>query len=232
MEAASPNNKGPLYFRMLKETYGGLEGLRAFCRAYLASIAAVDDCVGQVLDALDNSRFRDNTVVILTGDHGWNMGQKDWVFKMSLWEESCRVPLIIRAPGVAPAGRRAGQPVSLVDLYPTLQDLCGLTGETRKNQSGAPLDGHSLRPFLEDPEHGRWDGPDAALSMVYAGGDYDQLSEMQHYSVRTRDWRYVRYNNGFEELYDTAPIPTSGTTSPANPNTRRCDRRYGGSWTT
>jgi|APSaa5957512622_1039677.scaffolds.fasta_scaffold00780_3 arylsulfatase A-like enzyme len=195
--------KGPIYFRMLQESYGGtLEGLRAFTQAYLASIAAVDDCIGQVLDALNKSRFRDNTIVVVTSDHGWNMGEKDWVFKMSLWEESCRVPLIIRAPGVARQGSKAGHPVSLVDLYPTLVDLCRLQGDTRKNDEGAQLDGHSMRPFLEDPENGTWDGPDAALSMVHSGGEYTKIAEMQHFSVRSRDFRYIRYNNGFEELYD------------------------------
>jgi len=117
------------------------------------------------------------------------------------------VPLIIRAPGVARAGKKAGHPVSLVDLYPTLADLCGLEGDTRKNDEGAKLDGHSLRPFLEDPENGKWTGPDAALSMVYSGGQYAKIPEMQHYSVRTRDFRYTRYNNGFEELYDHRKDP-------------------------
>jgi len=200
--------KGPMYFRLLKESYEGtLEGLRTFTRAYLASVAAVDDCVGQVIDALDGSRFRDDTIVVVTSDHGWNMGEKDWLFKMSLWEESCRVPLIVRAPGVARAGKEAGHPVSLVDLYPTLADLCGLEGDTRKNESGAELDGHSLRPFLEDPENGTWAGPDAALSMVYSGTEYARIAEMQHYSLRTRDFRYTRYNNGFEELYDHRKDP-------------------------
>ncbi len=209
---AGKNAKGPKYFRMLRESYGGtLEGLRAFTRAYLASVAAVDDCIGTVVDALNNSRFRDNTIVVVTSDHGWNMGEKDWLFKMSLWEESCRVPLIIRAPGVAPPGTRAEHPVSLVDLYPTMVDLCGLKGDTRKNENGAPLDGHSLRPFLEDPEHGAWDGPDAALSMVYAGTEYANIAEMQHYSVRTRHFRYTRYNNGFEELYDHRKDPYEWT---------------------
>ncbi|MBT3288352.1 MAG: sulfatase-like hydrolase/transferase [Victivallales bacterium] len=204
--------KGPLYFRMLRESYGGtLEGLRAFTQAYLASIAAVDDCIGQVLAALDKSPFRDNTIVVMTSDHGWNMGEKDWVFKMSLWEESCRVPLIIRAPGVAKAGGKAGHPVGLVDVYPTLVDLCGLQGDTRKNDKGAKLDGHSMRAFLSDPEKGAWDGPDAALSMVYSGADYEKIAEMQHYSVRTRDYRYIRYNNGFEELYDHGKDPYEWT---------------------
>ena len=207
-EFAGPKTKGPLYFRLLRESYGGtLEGLRTFTRAYLASVAAVDDCIGQVIDALDNSRFRDNTIVVVTSDHGWNMGEKDWLFKMSLWEESCRVPLIVRAPGISRAGKKAGHPVSLVDLYPTLVDLCGLEGNTRKNDKGAPLDGHSMRPFLEDPENGAWDGPDAVLSMVYSGGEHAKISEMQHYSVRTRDFRYVRYNNGYEELYDHRKDP-------------------------
>ena len=198
-----PHEKGPKYFRLLRESYDGtLEGLRTFCRAYLASIAAVDDCIGRIVDALDRSRFRDNTIVVVTSDHGWNMGEKDWVFKNSPWEESCRVPLIIRAPGIAPAGAKAGHPVSLIDLYPTLMDLCGLKGDTRKNEKGAPLDGYSLRPFLEDPAHGAWDGPDAALTMVYAGRAYVRVPEMQHYSLRTRDFRYVWYNTGEEELYD------------------------------
>ena len=204
--------KGPMYFRMLRESYDGtLEGLRAFTQAYLASVAAVDDCIGQVLAALDKSRFRDNTIVVVTSDHGWNMGEKDWLFKMSLWEESCRVPLIIRAPGIGKAGTKAGHPVSLIDLYPTLADLCGLQGDTWKNDAGAKLDGHSMRPFFEDPEGGKWDGPDAALSMVYSGGQYERVSEMQHYSVRTRDWRYTRYNNGFEELYDHRSDPYEWT---------------------
>lgn len=211
-DVAESNAKGPMYFRLIRESYGGtLEGLRAFTQAYLASIAAVDDCIGQVLDALDQSPFRDNTIVVMTSDNGWNMGEKDWLFKMALWEESCRVPLIVRAPGVGQAGGRAGHPVGLIDLYPTLADLCGLVGDTRKNDQGAPLDGHSLRPFLADPEHGTWDGPDAALSMVYAGGEYETISEMQHFSVRTRDFRYIRYNNGFEELYDHRDDPYEWT---------------------
>ena len=202
-EVAGPNAKGLMHFRVLRESYDGtMEGLRAFTRAYLASVAAVDDCIGRVIDALDNSRFRDNTIVVVTSDHGWNMGEKDWLFKMALWEESCRVPLVIRAPHVTRAGKRAGHPVSLVDLYPTLVDLCGLEGDTRKNEMGAGLEGHSMRPFLEDPEDGTWAGPDAALSMVYSGAEYERIAEMQHYSLRTRDFRYVRYNNGFEELYD------------------------------
>jgi len=154
---------------------------------------------------------------VVTSDHGWNMGQKDWLFKMSLWEESCRVPLIIRAPGVARAGKRAGHPVSLVDLYPTLADLCGLKGDTRKNEKGASLDGHSLRPFLEDPGNGTWKGPDAALSMVHAGGDYEKIAEMQHFSVRTRDYRYIRYNTGQEELYDHRNDPHEWSNLAAKP---------------
>jgi len=217
-EVAGPNAKGPKYFQLLRESYGGtLEGLRAFTRAYLASVAAVDDCIGQVIDALDKSRFRDNTIVVVTSDHGWNMGEKDWLFKMSLWEESCRVPLFVRAPGVARAGKRAGHPVSLVDVYPTLADLCGLQGDTRKNDRGAALDGHSMRPFLEDPDNGTWEGPDAALSMVYSGGDYERIAEMQHYSLRTCDFRYVRYNNGFEELYDHRSDPYEWTNLAGKP---------------
>ena len=159
--------------------------------------------------AVDNSPFKDNTIIVVTSDHGWQMGQKDYLFKNSPWEESTRVPLVIRAPGVAKPGGIAEHPVSLIDLYPTLVDLCGLEGDTRKNEKGAPLDGHSARPFLEDPQNGRWDGPDAALSVIFLGdsrheysADEQQELGKQHWTIRTRRWRYIHYSNGAEVLYD------------------------------
>ena len=208
----SPERKGPLHFRLLKESYPTIqEGLRTYVRAYLACVAFVDEQVGKIVDAVDRSPFRDNTVIVLTSDHGYNMGEKDYLFKNSLWEESGRVPLIIRAPGVAKAGGVAGHPVSLVDIYPTLVDLCGLEGDTRKNPKGAPLDGHSLRPFLQDPEGGAWDGPDAALTVIKADGRPPTKPHEHNYSVRTRRWRYILYNNGAEELYDHDADPCEWT---------------------
>ncbi|MBF0199233.1 MAG: sulfatase, partial [Planctomycetes bacterium] len=118
--------KGLKYFRLLKESYPNkLQGLKAFTRAYLASVAAVDDCIGQVIKALDSTGLKNNTIVVLTSDHGFNLGEKDFLFKNSLWEESTRVPLVIRAPGISKAGAVAKHPVSLIDIYPTLKDLCG-----------------------------------------------------------------------------------------------------------
>ncbi|NDV61496.1 sulfatase [Puniceicoccales bacterium CK1056] len=199
------NQKGLKYFRTLNESYPTTDAaLRAFTQAYLASVKAVDDCIGQVISAIDNSGLKENTIIIVTSDHGWNMGEKDYLFKNSPWEESTRVPFIVRAPGVAKAGGVAGQPISLIDLYPTLVDLCGLEGDTRKNDEGAPLDGFSVRPFLEDPACGEWEGPEAAISMIWAGlqGDDKWNPDRQHWSLRTERWRYIRYNNGDEELYD------------------------------
>jgi len=206
------NQKGLKYFRLLRESYPDIEsGLRAFTRAYLASVAAVDECIGRVVRAVDEGPLKDNTIIVVTSDHGWNMGEKDYLFKNSLWEESARVPLFIRAPGVAASGGVAGHPVSLVDIYPTLVDLCQLEGDTRKNGQGAGLDGHSLRPFLEDPESGTWDGPDAALTMIFAGKGTAGDPARQHWSVRTKKWRYILYNNGSEELYDHDADPYEWT---------------------
>jgi len=206
------DRKGPKYFRLLRESYPVLESaLKAFTQAYLASVAAVDECIGRVVEAVDNSPFKDNTIILVTSDHGWNMGEKDYLFKNSLWEESTRVPLVIRAPGVAVPGGIAEHPVSLIDIYPTLVDLCGLKGDTRKNDKGAKLDGYSLLPFLKDPKFGGWDGPDAALTMVYAGGYTGNEPSRQHWSVRTKKWRYILYNNGSEELYDHETDPYEWT---------------------
>ena len=204
--------KGLRFFRLLGESYPNTEtGIKTFTQAYLACVTAVDDCIGQVVDAIDNSPFKDNTIIIVTSDHGWNMGQKDYLFKNSPWEESTRVPFVVRAPGVAKPGGVAEHPVSLIDLYPTLVDLCGLKGDTRKNKKGASLDGHSIRPFLESPKGGKWEGPEGALTMIFAGPESKNDPDKQHWTVRTKRWRYIRYNNGTEELYDHDKDPMEWT---------------------
>jgi arylsulfatase A-like enzyme len=127
------------------------------------------------------------------------MGEKDFLFKKSPWEESTRIPLIIKAPGYG-AGEKVDHPVSLIDLFPTMADLCGLKGDNRMNESGGKIDGFSLLPFLMDPATDDWDGPDGALSVV-DGPDKEDIMK-QTYAYRTRDWRYILYMDGSEELYD------------------------------
>ena len=214
----SPTQKGLRYFQLLKQSYPTLEeGLRTYVRAYLACVAFVDEQVGKVVDAVDRSPFRDHTIILLTSDHGYNLGEKDYLFKNSLWEESGRVPLVVRGPGVAKAGATVEHPVSLIDIYPTLADLCGLQGDTRKNAKGAPLDGHSLKPFLVDPQNGKWDGPDAALTVIKAEKRSSEKIHQHHYSIRTRRWRYTLYNNGSEELYDHDRDPREWANLAADP---------------
>ncbi|MEM8670863.1 MAG: sulfatase [Planctomycetota bacterium] len=192
---------GTRLFKTLVESYDSQdEALRRFMQAYLASVTSVDDQIGRILDAVEDSPFRDNTIIVLTSDHGWGMGEKNYLYKNSLWQESTRVPLIIRAPEMAESGGRSDQPVSLIDIYPTLIDLCGLTNDTVKDDAGHPLDGHSLKPLLKDPERGEWDGPESALTALYKWRmKYDPSQES--YSLRAKDWRYIRYENGKEELY-------------------------------
>jgi iduronate 2-sulfatase len=197
-----PDRKGPRYYRLLGESYPDIgTGLKHFLQAYLACIAFVDEQVGIVLDALESSKFKDNTVVIFTSDHGWNMGEKEYLFKNSPWEESARVPFIVRAPGESKAGARVDHPVSLIDIFPTLVDLCNLQGSNIKSEGGLPLDGHSVRPFLSEPGFSQWDGPDGALTCLGVGLDKEDPVK-QVYSYRTKDWRYVLYLNDKEELYD------------------------------
>ncbi|MCH2182704.1 MAG: sulfatase [Mariniblastus sp.] len=198
---------GTRLFTQLAASYAESdEGLRRFIQAYLASVASVDEQVGKILDALEETGLDENTIVILTSDHGWGMGEKDYLYKNSLWQESTRVPLIIRAPGAAAPNTFCRQAVSLVDLYPTLVELCRLEGETRKTEAGHPLDGHSLAPLLSDPARGKWSGPEAALTALYKWrAKYDPSRES--YSLRSEDWRYIRYENGKEELYRTSEDP-------------------------
>lgn len=198
--------KGPRYYRTLLASYGGDRelALKHFLQAYLACVAFVDEQVGKVLDGLDNSRFKDNTIVVFTSDHGWNMGEKSYLFKNSPWEESTRIPMIIKTPHTQ-AGLQVAQPVSLIDLFPTLADLCHLTGDHKINAQGGDLGGQSMLPLLEG-KAGAWQGPPGALSMIGNVG-VDTPTANQHFSYRTQDWRYIRYGNGQEELYDHRKDP-------------------------
>ena len=194
--------KGRTHFAALTEAYTPIEeGIRAYLQGYLASVSFADHIIGQVMRALDESKFKDNTTVILFSDHGYNMGEKDYLFKNSLWEESTHVPFIIRHPDyMHQAGKSVEHPISLIDVYPTIVDLCDFKGDNKKNENGADLDGYSLKPFLDNPETNKWEGPKTALTVIANRGEKNPA--MQNYSLRSRDYRYIRYANGSEELYD------------------------------
>lgn len=189
-------------FEILDDGYTDRQlGLRKKVQAYLASVAFADDMVGQIMTTLDNSSFQDNTIVLLFSDHGYHVGEKQYLRKNALWNEATRVPLIIRSPLHSDnAGSMVNHPVSLVDVYPTLKDLCGLSGDTKKNSNGGNLDGHSLQPFLSNPSTTSWNGPSTALSSVGIWG----LSHpsKQNFSIVSNRYRYTKYANGNEELYD------------------------------
>ena len=198
-------DRGTKMFDSLVASYEGDRelALKKFIQAYLASVASVDDLVGDILQALEQTGLDKNTIIIFTSDHGWGNGEKDYLYKNSLWQESTRVPLIIRAPELSNSGNKCEHPVSLVDLYPTLLDLCDLPSNTMKNDKGRPLDGFSLKPLLADPENGKWNGPEYAITAMYKWSQYYDPA-FQNYSLRFKDWRYIRYENGKEELYHTA----------------------------
>ena len=172
-------------------------------QAYLANIAFADAMVGRVLDALERSPHQDRTVVALTSDHGWHLGQKQHWHKGGLWEEATRVPLIISAPGVTRPAAKSAQPVSLVDLYPTFVELAGLPKPEH-------FDGESLVTLLRDPAKKR------LRPVVTAMGGEDRSS----YAVRNERWRYIRYHDGSEELYDHNRDPHEWANIAAEPENR------------
>ena len=189
---------------------GGEKAWKEWVQAYLACMAFVDAQAGKVLDALDKSEYRDNTIVVLTGDNGYHVGEKDCIQKWHLWDESTRVPLFIHVPKARGNGHSCDHPVSLVDVYPTLADLCGIGGHPNKGRSNTPLDGHSLRPFLENPERKDWSGPAAALMAVRDKG------AGPHFSVRSSLYRYTLCSNSQEELYDHQIDPHEWTNLAGN----------------
>lgn len=209
-ENIDKNSKGLKYYSDLVASYDGdrEKALKHFLQAYLACVAFVDAQIGKVVNALDKSKLKDNTIIVFTSDHGWQMGEKNYLFKNSVWEESTRVPFIVRTPESKPKGV-VEHPVSLVDIYPTLVDYCKLEGDNKKNESGAKLGGFSLRPFIENPKTKKWDGPNGALSVVGVYGASAKVKEVekQNYSYRTKEWRYIIYSNGKQELYNHKKDP-------------------------
>ena len=160
-------------------------------QAYLATISFADAQIGRVLDALDRNGHADNTIVVLWGDHGWHLGEKDHWRKHALWDVSTRTPLIFSAPRGVAEDKLCQRPVSLIDIYPTLIDLCGLP-----KRRG--LDGQSLKSLLENPER-KWDRP---VVITYG---------LNNHAVQTERWRYIRYRDGGQELYDHERDPNEWT---------------------
>ncbi len=159
---------------------------RSMTHAYLASISFVDHCVGIVLDALESSPHAANTVIVLWSDHGFHLAEKQHWAKRTLWEESTRVPLLFAGPGIRP-GKSCPEPAGLIDVFPTVVELCRLPKNSR-------LEGISLAAQLEDPATPR-DRP--AITSSYFG----------NHSIRSRDWRLILYHDGARELYDHRTDP-------------------------
>jgi arylsulfatase A-like enzyme len=166
---------------------------------YLASIAFADEQVGRVLDALEKSSHAAHTIIVLWTDHGWHLGEKQHWRKFTLWERATRTPVMFVVPkGISKtlaagtkAGTRVDTPVGLIDLYPTLIDLCGL-GEN------SALEGRSLVPLLANRK-AKWNRP--ALT----------THGRNNHALRTARWRYIRYADGSEELYDHNADPNEWT---------------------
>jgi arylsulfatase A-like enzyme len=174
-------------------------------RSYQACATFADAQVGRILDALDRSDYAGNTIIVLWSDHGYHLGEKKHWEKFALWEKTNHVPSIIVAPPIGRAGSRCERPVSLIDIYPTLIELCGL-------EPKGELDGVSLVPLLQNPD-AVWDRP--AL-MTYQRGNH---------AVRDERWRYIRYADGTEELYDHSSDPNEWHNVAGRPaNAKTIDR--------
>lgn len=155
-------------------------------QAYLACIAFVDAQVGKVIDALEKSEYKDNTIVVLWSDHGYHLGEKGRFAKQAIWERDTRTPLIIHTPAMK-CGTSANAPVGLIDIYPTLTDLCGLP----RNKLA---EGNSLMPLLDNP-NAEWSH--VALSTYGIG----------NIAIRDKQYRFIQYEDGSQELYDMINDP-------------------------
>ena len=176
---------------------------RSIVRAYLASTSYADEQVGRIVEAWKRNKLRKNTYLILFSDHGWHLGEKQHWGKAALWEQTTNVPLIVAGPGI-PKGVVSDAPVELLSLYPTLLDFAGVEAPDH-------LEGVSLLPLLEDAT-AEW--PHAAVTTF-----------SEHHALKTERYRYIRYVDGSEELYDHESDPNewnnlASTNHPALPELR------------
>lgn len=151
-------------------------------QAYLATISYLDGQIGRVLEAYDKSPHKRNTIIVFWGDHGWHLGEKEHWRKFALWEEATRAPFIWVVPGVTKPGGVCRSPVDFMSVYPTLCDLAALPSPAR-------VEGDNIKPLLADPA-ATWKG----VALTTFG--------QNNHAVRTDRWRYIRYADGSEELYD------------------------------
>lgn len=149
-------------------------------QAYLACVSFVDYEIGRVLDALEQSEHADNTVIVFWSDHGYRLGEKGTFAKHALWDAATRAPLLFAGPGV-PGGEVFRQPAEMLSIYPTLLELCGLPANDK-------VEGKSLLPRM------RGEADSLPMALTTFGKD--------NHAVRTADFRYIRYEDGTEELYD------------------------------
>jgi arylsulfatase A-like enzyme len=156
-------------------------------QAYLASISYMDSQVGRVLEALDRNGLSDNTIIVLWSDHGYHLGEKEITGKNTLWDRSARVPLIFAGPGIA-SGAKSHRTVELLDIYPTLSELCDL-------DTPSHLEGLSLLPQLR-----KANAPRTRPAITTHNHD--------NHGLRTEKYRYIQYADGSEELYDMVNDPS------------------------
>ncbi|MCX7045688.1 MAG: sulfatase [Candidatus Sumerlaeota bacterium] len=178
---------------------------RPLIRAYLASTTFMDSQIGRLLDALDAAGHTTDTVIALWSDNAWHLGEKDITGKNTLWERSTHVPLIISVPG-AGQGAKCRQPAELLDLYPTLVEVCGLPPREG-------LEGHSLAPQLKDAN-----APRAWPAIT--------THNQNNHTVRSERWRYIRYADGSEELYDMNADPNEWTNLAKDPKCAEIIREH------